>query len=225
MRLVIAVLRPLVWFLCRLVFRVRFYGVENVPPRGACIIAPNHVTYIDPVWITIPIKRRVYYMAWDKPFDIPVLGFLMRTFGAFPVKLEAADARARREAEVVLGAGKALVIFPEGGRTRTGKLEPFKMGAFRLAVTHGVPIVPVSIDGAYEIWPAGRWLPRPGRLTITYHQPIEVPRAPDDISRPELKDRAQLLARRTRDVLAEALEWPAAPESDSEATMSQQTGF
>jgi 1-acyl-sn-glycerol-3-phosphate acyltransferase len=222
MRFVIAVLRPFVWFFCRLLFRIRFYGVENVPAEGACIIAPNHITYIDPVWITIPIKRRVYYMAWDKPFEIPVLGFLMRTFGAFPVKLETADPKAQREAVGLLGTGKALVIFPEGGRTRTGRLTPFKMGAFRLALTLGVPIVPVSIEGAYGIWPAGRWLPRPGRLTITYHTIIEVPRAPDDISRSELKEQARLLARRTHDVVATALGPSSAP--DAEAAISQESG-
>jgi len=74
-------------------------------------------------------------MAWDKPFRIPVLGLMMRMFGAFPVNLAvAADASAQREAIELLRKGRALVMFPEGGRTRTGKLMPFKMGAFRLAL-------------------------------------------------------------------------------------------
>ena len=151
MRFWIAVLSPFVWLFCRLFFKIKFFGVENIPPQGACIITPNHVTYADPIWITIPVKRRIYYMAWDKPFRIPVLGLLMRMFGAFPVNLDvAADASAQREAIELLRNGSALVIFPEGGRTRTGKLMPFKMGAFRMALAHGVPIVPVSIEGGYE---------------------------------------------------------------------------
>ena len=146
-------------------------------------------------------------MAWDKPFRIPVLGLLMRMFGAFPVNLDvAADASAQREAIELLKKGRALVMFPEGGRTRTTKLMPFKMGAFRLALTHGIPIVPVSIKGADEIWPVGRILPRPGHLTIIYHPPIEVTRIDEDASRSELKESARQLARRTHDTVASALD-------------------
>src|ERR1044072_1147995 len=164
MRFVIAVLRPFAWWLCRLLFKIEFRGVENVPSEGACLITPNHITYADPIWITIPVRRRVYYMAWDKPFEIPLLGFMMRAFGAFPVSLDSVDASAQRSANDMLRQGRALVIFPEGGRTRTGKLMPFKMGAFRFALTHGVPIVPVTINGAEKIWPVGRMMPRPGKL-------------------------------------------------------------
>ena len=214
MRLLIAVLRPFAWWLCRVVFKIEFHGVENIPREGACIISPNHVTYADPIWITIPVRRRVYYMAWDKPFQIPVLGLVMRMFGAFPVNLDvAADASAQREAIELLRKGRTLVIFPEGGRTKTGKLMPFKMGAFRMAIAHGIPIVPVSIKGAERIWPVGRLLPRTGKLTITYHPPIDVGRINDGISRIELKERARLLARNTHDVVASALDPTNLPET------------
>jgi 1-acyl-sn-glycerol-3-phosphate acyltransferase len=213
MRFLIAVLSPLVHWFCRLAFRIHFDGVENIPSDGACIITPNHVTYADPIWITIPIRRRVYYMAWDKPFRVPVLGLLMRMFGAFPVNLDvAADASAQREAIELLKKGRALVMFPEGGRTRTGKLMPFKMGAFRLALAHGVPIIPVSIRGADEIWPVGRIIPRPGRLIITYHPPVEVARIEENTSRPELKERARRLSRQTHDMVASALDPQRVPE-------------
>ena len=205
MRIVLALVRPCVWLFCRLFFRIEFHGVDNVPSEGPCIIAPNHNTYADPIWITIPIKRRVYYMTWDKIFEIPLLGSLARTFGAFPVKLESVDAKARRETVEMLKAGRALVIFPEGGRSTTGAIEPFKMGAFRLALAYGVPIVPVTIDGAFQIWPVGRVLPRPGKLKVTYHAPIAVERAPEGITKQELRQRARLLARETHDVVASAL--------------------
>ncbi|HJQ70114.1 MAG TPA: lysophospholipid acyltransferase family protein [Blastocatellia bacterium] len=215
MRFVIDALRPFVFWLCRLWFRVRFRGVENVPPAGPCIITPNHVTFADPIWITVPLKRRVNYMAWDKMFAIPVLGFLMRAFGAFPVNLERADASAQREALNHLKRGCALVIFPEGGRTRSGRIEPFKMGAFRLALTQGVPIVPVTIEGGYEIWPAGKWFPRPGRLTITYHPSIKVDRINEGASRLELKGKARELARKTHDVVVTALGPESLPEGET----------
>jgi 1-acyl-sn-glycerol-3-phosphate acyltransferase len=218
MRFLIAVLSPFVWWFCRILFKIEFHGVDNIPSEGACIITPNHVSYGDPVWITIPVRRRVYYMAWDKPFRIPVFGLLMRMFGAFPVNLDvAADTSAQREATELLRKGRALVIFPEGGRTRTSKLMPFKMGAFRLALAHGVPIVPVTIKGAGKIWPVGRMFPRPGKLTITYHPPIEVERIAEQASRSEVKERARALARSTHDVVAGALDQASLPERDRNA--------
>ena len=218
MRFLIAVLSPFVWLFCRLAFKIKFFGVENIPATGACIITPNHVTYIDPIWITIPVKRRIYYMAWDKPFRIPVLGLLMRMFGAFPVNLDvAADASAQREAIELLRNGRALMIFPEGGRTRTGKLMPFKMGAFRMAVAYGIPILPVSIEGGGKIWPASRRLPRPGKLTITYHPPIPVERISEDATKSEVRERARQLAKITHDVVASALDPSSLPEQRTDA--------
>ena len=220
MTFLINLLRPLARLFCRIVFKIEFYGVENIPREGACIITPNHVTYADPIWITIPIVRRVYYMAWDKPFEIPGLGLLMRMFGAFPVNLDgAADASAQREAIELLRSGRALVMFPEGGRTKTGKLMPFKMGAFRLALTHGVPIVPVSIKGAERIWPVGQFIFRPGKLTVTYHPPITVDRM-QDASRIELKERARQLARVTHDVVAGPLDQTSLPDIGGDEPVS-----
>ena len=224
MRLLISVLTPLVWWFCRLAFKIEFHGVENIPRLGACIITPNHATYADPIWITIPMPRRIYYMAWHKPFRIPVLGLLMRMFGAFPVNLDvAADASAQRDAIELLRKGRALVIFPEGGRTKTGKLMPFKMGAFRMALTHGIPIVPVTIKGGENIWPVGQVFPKPGRVTITYHPPIEVETIQSDKSRVELKESARQLARKTHDVVASALDPSSLPETDVNSSLSLET--
>jgi len=214
MELVIEVLRPIAWLLSRVFFKIRFYGVENVPKGGACILTPNHESFADPIWITIPIKRKVRYMAWERFFQIPVLGFVMRIFGAFPVKLETTDTAAQREAIELIKQGGLLVIFPEGGRTRTGKLMPFKAGAFRLALAHGVPIVPVTINGGYEIWSTHRLLPRPGKLTITYHPPIAIEKFSESAGRIEMKEQARELARQTRAVVASALD-PANIEPES----------
>lgn len=224
MRLLINLLTPIVWWVCRVLFKIEFHGVENIPLEGACIITPNHITYADPIWITVPMPRRIYYMAWHKPFQIPILGQLMKMFGAFPVNLDvAADASAQREAIELLRKGRALVIFPEGGRTRTLKLMPFKMGAFRLALTHGIPIVPVTINGAETIWPVGRMLPRTGKLTIIYHPAITVSRVAEDTSRLELKERARNLARQTHDVVASALDPAMLPDIQPEQSAQLET--
>jgi 1-acyl-sn-glycerol-3-phosphate acyltransferase len=147
------------------------------------------------------------------------LGFLMRIFGAFPVRLDAIDASAQREAIDLLAQGKALVMFPEGGRTRNGELMPFKQGAFRLALTFGIPIVPVAISGGYEIWPASRMLPRPGRLKVRFLPAVQVDRVPQGTSNAELKQLSRHLAAETRDKIRKA------SEEGVEFTRSQSGGL
>lgn len=144
-------------------------------------------------------------MAWSKVFEIPGLGLLASIFGAFPVKLDSVDYGAQREALELIKSGRALVIFPEGGRTINGDLMPFKMGAFRLALTIGAPIVPVAIAGGYSIWPLGKLLPRTGKVSITYLPPIPVERVPEDISKADLKRLARELSLTTHDRVQAAL--------------------
>jgi 1-acyl-sn-glycerol-3-phosphate acyltransferase len=97
----------------------------------------------------------------------------MRWARAFPIQEGEPDGAAVRRALRLLRQGEPLVIFPEGGRSPDGRLQPFRAGAFRLALAAGAPVVPVTIAGAFEAWPVGRRLPRPGRITITYHQPLD----------------------------------------------------
>jgi len=109
----------------------------------------------------------------------------------------------------LLQSGAAVMIFPEGGRSTDGRLARFKPGAFRLACSLGVPMLPVTIVGAHESWPPGRMRPRPGRLTITYH-PVLLPRADSDV-----KAAARRMALDVRRVVASAL--PAHQQPAAEA--------
>jgi 1-acyl-sn-glycerol-3-phosphate acyltransferase len=203
--LLIRVTRPVARAWGRACYRLEFEGVENVPTTGPVIFTPNHVTYLDPIWISVPVQRRIYYMAWDAVFRIPVFASILRVFGAFPVRIEGHDKSAMREARCHLAAGRALMVFPEGGRTTTGKLMPFKAGAYRLALFAGAPIVPVTIDGAHEIWPVDALLPRPfGRVRITFHPPIPVAAA-EGCDMADLRHRARKLADAARAAVASAL--------------------
>jgi len=193
------VFRPAVWLGARAYFGVRFEGVRHIPPSGPLIIVANHVTYVDPVLVSIPVRRPVHYMAWNVLFGVPGLAWLIRCLRAFPVEIESADPRATREAVRLLQAGEAVMIFPEGGRSPDGRLQRFKPGAFRLACSLGVPVLPVTIVGGHESWPPGRALPRPGRLSITYHPLI----TPPDVR--DVKAAARVLAPKVHGVVASAL--------------------
>jgi 1-acyl-sn-glycerol-3-phosphate acyltransferase len=177
---VLDVARPFVRVAARMYFGIRFEGIEHIPPAGPVLIVANHVSYADPVLVTIPMRRPVYYMAWNALFEVPGLSWLIRRLRAFPVEIESADPRAAREAVRLLQVEEAVMIFPEGGRSTDGRLGRFKPGAFRLASSLGVPLLPVTILGGHECWPPGRALPRPGRVTVVYH-PVVTPPAGADV--------------------------------------------
>lgn len=191
--------RPGLLALSRAYFGLQLLGTENIPLDGPLIITPNHQTYADPPLVSLPVRRSVHYMAWDRLFEIPGLNWTIRRLRAFPVSLEAHNSRATREAVRLLDAREALMIFPEGGRSTDGSMQPFKPGAFRLAVSVNAPVLPVTISGGTESWPPGRVFPRPGNLRITYHPPLQ--------HDPSLEPRraALELARRTREVIEGAL--------------------
>jgi len=196
---IIDLYRPAVHAACRAYFRLALRGTEHIPAEGAVIIAPNHQTYADPPLVTIPVRRPVYYMAWSRLFDIPVFSRVIRRLRAFPVDIESRDARATREAVRLLQGGEALMMFPEGERTTDGHVRRFKPGAFRLAVSLGVPVLPVTIDGGFRAWPPGRALPRPAPITITYHAPLSADAAL------EPRAAARDLATRTREAIVGGL--------------------
>lgn len=195
-------LRPGVRAAARGLFRIRFEGVDHVPREGPVVITPNHTSFMDPILVTIPIRRALHYMALEPFFRIRGLGALMRWARAFPIQEGEPDGPAVRRALRVLREGEPLVIFPEGARSPDGRLQAFRPGAFRLALATGAPVVPVTIAGAFESWPAKHRLPRPGRITITYHAPLDGTELPAGADR---KARPDLLMALTRERIATAL--------------------
>jgi 1-acyl-sn-glycerol-3-phosphate acyltransferase len=193
--------RPAVQGLARAYLRIRFRGIEHVPAAGPVVIAPNHVSYLDPILVTIPIRRALHYMTLEPFFRVRGLGPLIRWCRAFPIQEDAADAPAVRTALRLLRQGEPVVIFPEGGRSPDGRLGPFRPGAFRLALAARAPVVPVTIAGAFEAWPKGRRLPRPGAVTVTYHPPIDASVLPPA----DRRDQPALMMALVRDRIAAAL--------------------
>lgn len=191
-------LRPIVGFFSRVLWKIEFYGLENVPAQGGVIIAANHQTYIDPFWLSVPIKRPTRYLAWSAAFSWPVVGKCLTWFGAWPLALEGSDPSAIRRSLQFLREGGMVVIFPEGGRsTATGSLERFKAGAVRLALEAQVPILPVTIKGGNRVWPRGWKFPRPGKVVVIYH--------PLYYAEPCPKEETRACARRESEKLAEVI--------------------
>src|SRR5687768_517010 len=156
---------------------MEYVGKENIPrnsDRGLLIVA-NHQTYFDPFWISIPVKRKLRFMAWDEAFDWFLIGRLIRYLGAFPVNLERGSLLSYRRAIKFLREGANLFIFPEGSREFSdGNLLPFKSGAVKIALQADVPILPVTVSGANKIWAQDMKYPRPGKVKIIFHHLIEV---------------------------------------------------
>lgn len=142
---------------------VRVDGLDNIPAGQPCVLVSNHASAADiPIlFSSLPIQFRI--VAKDSLFHIPILGWCMRLAGYIsinrtnPKKAMRSLKRAARQ----IREGYPAVVFPEGTRTRTGKLLPFKTGAFLLAIESGVPVVPVAISGSFDILAKGSMKIRP----------------------------------------------------------------
>jgi 1-acyl-sn-glycerol-3-phosphate acyltransferase len=196
---ILDLIRPAVYALSRLCWSLKQIGRENIPKTGGLIIAANHQSYFDPFWISTPVKRPVRFLAWDEAFEWPLVGTILTLLGAWPLQLEGSDPAAIRRSIQWLRNGGVLVIFPEGARSsRDGSLGRFKAGAARLALEAKVPILPVTIRGANQVWPRYQKLPRLSPVEIIYHQPHLVEQLPGEETRS--------CARRETETLAQTIE-------------------
>jgi 1-acyl-sn-glycerol-3-phosphate acyltransferase len=172
------VLRPLFW----LVFRPHVTGRENVPLTGPVILASNHLSFIDSIAIPLMAPRMVSYLAKAEYWQGSGIGgwlsrFLFTGLRALPVERDASRAAqaALDTALSVLKDGGAFGIYPEGTRSRDGRLARGKTGVAWLALTAGCPVVPVGIVGTDRVQPIGASWPRPHRVSITFGEPMTFP--------------------------------------------------
>lgn len=156
------------------VYRLEAHGVDNLPAEGAYLLVPNHSSYTDPFLLARPQRRHLRFMAKASMFEYPVVRTFMRGGGGFPVRRGKGDVFAMELARRLLGAGRPVVIYPEGTRYRTSaELGPAKRGAARLALEVGVPVVPAATWGvkAKEVYGRSRW--RRPRATVVYGEPMD----------------------------------------------------
>ena len=164
------IIRVPLYLLSLLFWRISYKGLENIPKTGGVIIASNHQTYLDPIWMSLPVRREIRYLAWSESFNWPFVGKTITFLGAWPIQIKKADRTAIRRSRQWLKTGGAIVIFPEGGRCQPdGRLLPFEAGAARMALESNVPILPITIRGGHKAWPKGKRFPRLGKVELVYH--------------------------------------------------------
>ena len=183
------VLHTIVPPVAKTVWRPDVRGLDNIPPTGGVILASNHLSFADSVMIPIVVPRKVVFLAKSDYFTRPGLGGAAQRawfqgLGMLPVDRD--DTRAALgsldTALEVLGRGEAFGIYPEGTRSRDGRLYRGRTGVARLSVAAGVPIVPVGMLGTDKVQPIGQPYPKPfrGKVTVRFGKPIETTGRADD---------------------------------------------
>jgi 1-acyl-sn-glycerol-3-phosphate acyltransferase len=152
-----------------IVHRARAIDIENVPPAGPVIVAPNHFSFLDHFFVAVFLRRKVNFMAKSQLFKRP-MQFIYTHGGVFPVRRGYRDEEAFITAHKVLNRGDLVLMYPEGGRSRDGKLGEPKRGLGRLALESGAPVVPTAIVGTQK---ARNWkrLSFP-KVTVLYGEPV-----------------------------------------------------
>ncbi len=149
-------------------------GVENIPAT-TCVFASNHCSNLDPLTLVPEIPQRVALLSKPEVFKIPILSKAIRQGGLIPVDRANRDAASESVDQAVesLKKGLSFAIFAEGTRSRDGRLQAFKRGAFVMAIRAGVPVVPVSLAGTQKLMRKGDWKLYPGEVVVKFGKPVD----------------------------------------------------
>jgi len=186
---------------CMLLFRWRFYGLDNIPDKGPFLLISNHQSFLDPIFCGAPPKRHLCFLARDTLFTNWFFGPLIASVNAIPVKRGQADISTIKKVIGKLQEGRGVCLFSEGTRTSDGKIQPIKPGLGLLSRRSDAAIVPVVIDGAFECWPRTKKIFSPGgSVIVNYGKAISAEQAK------EMGDKklAEYLTRTLRQMQAES---------------------
>lgn len=156
-----------------LLWRVRAIGVENVPKQGPLVLAPNHFSQMDHFFAAVYLPRKTQFMAKSQLFKNPAIKYIFKHGGVFPVRRGHHDEEAFITANTVLDRGGTMLMYAEGGRSRSGDLGEPKRGIGKIALESGVPVVPVAIHGSAHVrgWRRFRF----PKVTVQYGEPVTFP--------------------------------------------------
>jgi 1-acyl-sn-glycerol-3-phosphate acyltransferase len=159
-----------------LIWRVRALGLENVPKHGPLVLAPNHFSQMDHFFVGVYLRRKIRFMAKSQLFGPPILTYIYKHGGVFPVRRGHRDEEAFETVRQLLDQGEMLLVYAEGGRSRSQRLGTPKPGIGRIALESGVPIVPVAIKGSER---ARHWTRlRFPQVTVQFGEPLSFPLEP-----------------------------------------------
>jgi len=158
-------------------YRTKAFGTDNVPAEGPVLLAPNHFSQMDHFFCGVFLRRKIRFMAKSQLFGPPVLTPIFTHGGVFPVRRGHADDEAFKTVEAIFDMGGAVVVYAEGGRSRTGGLGEPKPGVGKIALDSGVPVVPVAIHAVRSNRPWRKYtFPR---VTVQFGEPITFPMVKD----------------------------------------------
>ena len=169
-------------------FRYRCYGREQIPTSGAVLVLSNHQSYLDPVLVGVAVNRQLNFMARETLFQWTPFSWLLSSVGTIPINREGLGLSGMKETLRRLKRGEMMVLFPEGTRTSDGEVGPLLPGFYTLAVRSKAMLLPMALDGAFDVWPRRRWLPWPGVIHVQFGPPI----SPEEVA---LCDEAELVER------------------------------
>jgi 1-acyl-sn-glycerol-3-phosphate acyltransferase len=167
--------------LFHLLFRIRYRGRSNIPPEGGAILASNHISVLDPVFLALGATttgRAVRFLTAAEFFRRPIIGWGLRRIRQIPIRRGASDRRALEQAALLIRRGALAGIFPEGTVSPDGDQLPGRRGAARIALASGAPILPCGIWGTRARWPRGgiRWrLPLRPKVVVSFGPLIAPP--------------------------------------------------
>ncbi|HVV00708.1 MAG TPA: lysophospholipid acyltransferase family protein [Verrucomicrobiae bacterium] len=153
-------------------FRWRVFNAERVPLQGPVILAANHASYLDPPLVGAGVRRGINYLARESLFRFPVVGWVLRNWNSVPVDREGGGAKGLKIILDRLLQGGAIILFPEGTRTRDGRLQPARSGIGLTVIKSTAPVVPARVFGTYEAYGPQHSLPRPRRVAVKYGRPM-----------------------------------------------------
>jgi 1-acyl-sn-glycerol-3-phosphate acyltransferase len=177
-------------------YRTRCIDSDKVPLEGPAVITPNHFSFFDHFFVAVYLRRKVHFMAKSQLFQRP-MQFIFTHGGVFPVLRGRRDQEAFKTAHTVLGRGGLVVMYAEGGRSRTGELGEAKPGIGRIALETGVPIVPTAIAGSSEVrnWKRLRF----PKVTLQYGDPLRFEKV-DDPTREQAQAAADVIFERVKEL-------------------------
>jgi 1-acyl-sn-glycerol-3-phosphate acyltransferase len=192
-------------FFFRFYFRWRVFRADRVPLTGPVILAANHASYLDPPLVGSGVTRQINYLARESIFRVPIVAPILRSWEVVPVDRDGGTGRGLKAILDRLSRGGAIILFPEGTRTRNGQFQPARSGLGLTVIKSDAPIVPARVFGTFQAYGPKMFVPLPRRVMVKYGPPLDFAALRAEAktcSKPRLKEIYQQVADETMACIA-----------------------